>query len=343
MSCYSPFLGVPDYDDFSDGKRHYKLLSRYSPEAKLMYPGSIKIPCGKCLGCRLDYSRQWADRMMLEYDNTRKGIFCTLTYNNDHVPFTTDENCEFGWLTLCKSDVQLFFKRLRKKFPDRQLKYYIAGEYGPTTERPHYHACIFGLSLGDLHGVRPVGLNDLNQPWYTAKEIADSWSLYDPVSGTFDPIGFVQVSDLNWKTCAYCSRYVQKKVFHCSNLCVERFGCDPEFSIMSRRPGLGASYMENHPDWTEYSQVYISGHDYPIHWPKYFLTKLKDCDKLKYDQLMEQRQQYASDVELLKLQRSDLSYLDQLEVELNSKMAAIGSLRRDRVDKMPGFDVSQVL
>ena len=26
----------------------------------------IDVPCGKCIGCRLDYSRHWADRCMLE-------------------------------------------------------------------------------------------------------------------------------------------------------------------------------------------------------------------------------------------------------------------------------------
>lgn len=139
MSCYHPWLGVPDYDCLEDGKRTYKLTSPYDPTLKQMYPGSIAIPCGHCIGCRLDYSRSWADRMMLELDHTKKAIFITLTYNNDHVPFTADENTgEFGVLSLDKTDLQKFFKRLRKRYSDKEIRFYAAGEYGSNTQRPQY-------------------------------------------------------------------------------------------------------------------------------------------------------------------------------------------------------------
>ena len=88
MSCYNPWLGVPDYEYLTEeGKRSYKITSRYDPQLKQMYPGSIAIPCGHCIGCRLDYSRSWADRMMLELDHTKKAVFVTLTYDNEDAAY----------------------------------------------------------------------------------------------------------------------------------------------------------------------------------------------------------------------------------------------------------------
>lgn len=43
---------------------------------------------------------------------------------------------------LCKYDVQLFMKRLRKrisKYSNEKIRYFLCGEYGPVHFRPHYH------------------------------------------------------------------------------------------------------------------------------------------------------------------------------------------------------------
>ena len=115
MSCYSPLLGVPV--EFENGVvKRYQIQGRYDPIAKeRIDPRCIKIPCGHCLGCRLDYSRQWADRMILELDHTGKGCFLTLTYNDENVPRVFDDDEYYG-LTLSKKDCQDFMKRLRKSF-----------------------------------------------------------------------------------------------------------------------------------------------------------------------------------------------------------------------------------
>ena len=182
MSCYHPLLGVPDYESLSeDGKRTYKILpySNYDPESRKLHPGAVSIPCGHCIGCRLDYSRSWADRMMLELDHHNgKAIFVTLTYDNENVPFTEeDEFGLFGWFSLWKPDLQKFFKRLRKKYKDKEVRYYAAGEYGSNTFRPHYHAIIFGLSLEDFSDLRPRGRNELGQVHYESKEFQSIWKL----------------------------------------------------------------------------------------------------------------------------------------------------------------------
>lgn len=71
MGCYHPFLAIPNYDDRST---RFKLVGPYEPALRSIYPGAVAVPCGKCIGCRLDYSRNWADRMMLELDHTGKAL-----------------------------------------------------------------------------------------------------------------------------------------------------------------------------------------------------------------------------------------------------------------------------
>lgn len=53
--------------------------------------------------------------------------------------------------SLRRRDIKLWLKRCRKNFPDLQgkWKYFIVGEYGPTTNRPHYHGLIYGLEPKD--------------------------------------------------------------------------------------------------------------------------------------------------------------------------------------------------
>lgn len=216
-------------------------------------PGSFHalVPCGHCMGCRLDQSRTWADRMLLELqDNDYKAIFVTLTYNNASIPHAwhvgynkfsdhvdgiyLDE--DEGWIasasgaptTLSVRDTQLFFKRLRKSFSSRKIRYFLAGEYGPKTKRPHYHAIIFGLTLSDFSDIRVHDFNNLGQPRYKSATFQKIWSK-----------GFCLLAPVNWNTCSYVSRYTMKKIFKSDNPSEYAGGRIPPFCTMSRRPGIG--------------------------------------------------------------------------------------------------------
>ena len=120
------------------------------------YPRSalVPLPCGQCIGCRIDYSRQWANRCLLELKYHDSAWFCTFTYDDDHVPRTYYPDPETGEaipaLTLQKRDFQLLMKRIRKKFENDKIRFFMSGEYGSQTFRPHYHAILFGLHLDDL-------------------------------------------------------------------------------------------------------------------------------------------------------------------------------------------------
>lgn len=329
MSCYHPLLGLPKDGLNSAGNQEYQISGLYDPIVKRINPRAIAIPCGKCIGCRLDYSRSWADRMMLELQHTGKAVFVTLTYDNDHVPIhECAETGEFGCFSLDKRDLQLFFKRLRKKFSDKEIRYYAAGEYGSKTFRPHYHAIIFGLSKVDFPDLVLRGRNELGQCYYESQDLFRVWKN-----------GFVLVADVSWKTCAYVARYVQKKVFHGEQ--VENFlpgSPAPEFSLVSRRPGLGRFYLNEHPDCFQYEKLFVPGYGEGISFPKYFLRLLKDdspnnpfTNRDLYDKIVLERRKFCDDRVLLKMQQTDLSFIEQLEVEENRKMASVSVLKRDSI------------
>lgn len=183
------------------------------------------VPCGKCLGCRCDYSRIWANRMIIELsDCNYQAIFVTLTYDRQHCPVTPH-----GDLTLNVRDIQLFMKRLRKQFPSHRIRYYLCGEYGSRTARPHYHAIIYGLALADFDDLRQFGTNQLGDPYYTSPKFESIWGN-----------GFVMMSGVTYQTCGYVSRYCTKKqnLGKAFDSYVE-LGVAPPFNVSSRRPGIG--------------------------------------------------------------------------------------------------------
>lgn len=188
------------------------------------------VPCGKCRECKMDYAKQWANRMVLESQDWPRNLFFTATYNNDNLPF----NASSGLPTLDKRDVQLFMKRLRKEFEPRKIRFYFAGEYGSRTHRPHYHAILFNLGLEDFPDRKIHSYNELKQPLYYSPKLEKLWGH-----------GFILMSDVTWKTCNYVARYVDKKAVHEEIPMTDGdFDWEPEFSLSSRRPGIGMRKAE---------------------------------------------------------------------------------------------------
>lgn len=81
----------------------------------------VKLPCGRCIGCRLEYSRQWAVRLMHEAQLHTQNCFLTLTYRDADLPAR-------GVLT--KRHWQLFAKRLRKA--KGSFRFFIVGSMGKS-------------------------------------------------------------------------------------------------------------------------------------------------------------------------------------------------------------------
>lgn len=83
----------------------------------------------------------WSFRLVQEGKVSDSSLFLTLTYDTDHVPITPN-----GFMSLNKKDHRVFIKALRKLVPDKKLKYFIVGEYGGKTKRPHYHMLLFNAN-----------------------------------------------------------------------------------------------------------------------------------------------------------------------------------------------------
>lgn len=309
MSCNKPLLAIPTDDFTSTGKKKYLPIGRYDFELSKSFPDAIKIPCGKCSGCRAQKSREWADRMILELDHSKKAVFLTLTYDNDHVPCLMQVTTGQAQLTLQKRDLQLFFKRLRKKFKDKELRYYAVGEYGKNTARPHYHIILYGVGLEDFRDLVIQGKNELGQLYYRSDSLArDIWKN-----------GFCLLSEVSWNTCAYVARYVKKKDYGFqTDEYVDRM-TQPEFSVMSRNPGIGMYYPVEHPDYADRQKYYFGDQNgsVEVFFPSVFLKFLESSDPQKFEELKSQRLSAARDQEMNKLFQTDLSSMELYELSEN--------------------------
>ena len=202
----------------------------------------IEIPCGKCPGCRLRYSREWRDRCIAESLSHEYNFFITLTYDNEHARCGPSGN-----LTLFKRDLQLFWKRLRTA--GYKFSYFACGEYGDQTHRPHYHALVFGLDLS------PYGDLFVDENGHRRSSVLEAmW--YDEDSK--EQLGFVEVGEFNEKTAAYVSRYTYKKAFQDLQLFYDTFQVEPQFVVMSRRPAIGKRFFDDNGVY----MFWTSGYNY---------------------------------------------------------------------------------
>lgn len=245
MACYSPLKAwnIAPPGQSPDLVWSEAVALRYARHVP------VELPCRRCIGCRLDYSRSWADRGLLELMYHDQACFLTLTYDEVHVPRgiacdgTTGEVLGAS-LTLRSRDLTLFMKRLRKRV-GAKIRFMACGEYGDHTLRPHYHAIIYGWSPTDLEH---YSTSELGDDYYTSNFLDEVWSL-----------GNVLVSGVTWDSIAYVARYVMKKVIGrgASTHYIEA-GLEPEFFRCSRNPGIGRQYFEDHPTCVNHKELYVS-------------------------------------------------------------------------------------
>lgn len=256
----------------------------------------MQVPCGQCMDCRLEKSRNWAVRMVHESQEHEDSCFITLTYNEENLPED---------LSICKKEVQLFIKRLRKLIKPKKIRYYAVGEYGSLEEiedeferiryisrygssklgRPHYHAIIFNYWPEDSKKIVTPFTKEQDDKVFESESLAKIWNK-----------GFHTIGECTFETAAYVARYVTKKInqnplednearFHYK-------GREPEFALMSRGGkdakgklgGIGARYFEKYEDelWNNF-KVVSRGRE--ISLPRYYKNKLKDKNKLRYRSL----------------------------------------------------------
>lgn len=184
------------------------------------------IPCGRCIGCRIARSREWALRCIHEAQMHEDNAFVTLTYSPEHLPFDN---------SLHKIHVQCFLKRLRKV---RSFRYYYCGEYGSQGKRPHYHILFFGYRPDDLTLFR----KERGVALYLSPYLHRLWGN-----------GFVTVGDVTYQSAAYTARYIMKKMFgrdakdYYTRIDPYTGGVYevlPEYTNMSLKPGIGHDWYQ---------------------------------------------------------------------------------------------------
>lgn len=274
---------------------------------KYKYRRVTPVPCGRCIECKLNYSRQWATDCILEkqYYDENECWFLTLTYKDEYLPqaqFTTDQGEVFKGISLRKKDLQDFWKRLRKKYTKNKIKYLAVGEYGKSTSRPHYHAIVYGLNL-DTKKLKFLENNENGDALWTHPEIEQIWGK-----------GNIVLGQVTWKSIAYVARYTLKKQRDRDVALDQKYGRIPPFICISQ--GIAKRYYEEHQKKLVDEDAFtLPNGQYPL--TKRFMRNLKEKDEEIYTTLAEKHKIYAEQNQKILGASTDLS---QEEIRQNQNL-----------------------
>ncbi|WNK13562.1 MAG: replication initiator protein [Microvirus sp.] len=242
MPCFFPIPAWKSRDlaDVSAKTKKTKLVFKSELGLKST---ALEIPCGQCIGCRLDRARSWAIRCIHEASLHKDNCFLTLTYKDDQPNHS-----------LNKRDFTLFMKKLRKKFPLKEIRYFQCGEYGDETQRPHHHVLLFGFDFLDKVYFTQSQGNKI----FVSKLLSELW-----------PHGIHSIGEITFDSACYTARYILKKTTGPN--AKEHYGERiPEYTTMSRRPGIATTwFQQNFPDIYNYDKCVIS-HDFVARPPVFY-------------------------------------------------------------------------
>lgn len=254
---------------------------------------AVELPCGRCVLCKTDKAQDWATRCQHEAnqhrhpDGTTNGSFVTLTFSDDGLAV---RELEVGARaeTLRKADLSGFLKRLRANRHRRAvkrgensaepIKFFGVGEYGEQYLRPHYHVLLFGEDFSEER----VRCEDENgNTYFQSPILAGLWQY-----------GLTDIRPITTETTNYVCRYVQKKLNNqalqaaCERVredTGEVFTVEPEFALMSRRPGIGASWFDEYSgDVYPAGYVRIAGKKRRV--PRFYKERLRAQDPAAYEE-----------------------------------------------------------
>lgn len=259
MQCFTPVL-IPFEDSNGD-----KAFNRF--------------PCGKCLSCLQKKASDWANRLRMEQKRSLTCYFVTLTYNQENLPLIDHEGMVIP--TLLREDIKLFIKKIRKALDTDKnqgqiftlengkivkdnkplgvnFRYFFVGEYGPQTNRPHYHGILFNL---------PFSWDSLSKGMKLHEFLLKKWGK-----------GFVTVRPAEPISLSYTAKYCIKPYDEIDNI-------RQKVRIQVSK-GMGENYItENMGMWHSSDPVnrqYIPRErGFKNHLPRYYKQKLYDTDTLK--------------------------------------------------------------
>lgn len=229
----------------------------------------IVVPCGKCQQCLIRRKREWSYRLSCEMSYHKSSLFLTLTYDDEHLPYSCSRVP-----SLLPSDLQKFFKRIRKK--GKKIKYYACGEYGDEYKRPHYHIILFGdltyqdlldMQVKDDKGRLLTRPNPQKNGSVNLNLSVWRYGIVNVGKVTFSSIGYVTSYIFN---ATYKKEYIKNFIY-------------PPFNVMSK--GLGKSYVfENYKIFKD-GFAHMNGKKIPI--PRYFKKVHFGLEADNYKQFIE--------------------------------------------------------
>lgn len=213
----------------------------------------VRVPCGKCVACRIMRTQEWATRIVQELSFWESSSFLTLTYDDENLP-------ENG--SLVKSDLQKYFKRVRRTLGERKIKYFACGEYGDRFSRPHYHAIVFGINQAE-------------------KFIVEQWRK-----------GFVKTGTVTYNSARYVAGYIQKKLN--GKMAKEEYG-DRQSPFQLQSGGIGKRFVEGNEEYLINNLGFtVDGVKHKL--PRYYRKLLGD--KITEERLEQRMIEKANDLEL---------------------------------------------
>ena len=237
MTCYSPVTAYHSNQKNPTGKRSLVFNSKDA----IRPDQPLKISCGYCIGCRARKAAEHGLRIEHEAKSHEHSWFVTLTHDDDHMPMHG---------SVSKKECQRFFKRLRKKFPDQNIRYDLVSEYGPNgSYRPHYHMALFGLEIPDLSHL--TGKGDFAE--YESEIIETVWGN-----------GYTHVGTLTPYSAGYIGGYIHNKIVgeqaddHYTRpdpWTGEPVRVQEEFRLASKRPAIGKDWFHQYG----LSDIYSAG------------------------------------------------------------------------------------
>lgn len=268
FECVSPFYAVvyPNRKVKKDGSPGARVECSRTPKF-VVDPltgealTSYTIPCGKCFNCRLRYSYEWTLRLRMEMEchPQNEAIFLTLTY--DDLKIRSDQSlyrhlCTEDGLTLYHPDFQRFINNLRHYLKGVELRYFMCGEYGDLG-RPHFHCILFGYDF--FRDARIYQQTDDGHIHYTHPLLDRAWNK-----------GIAEFGSVSVESISYVAGYTLKKQGK------ERLDYGhrkPPYIMMSRNPGIGIRFFEEHiDDFKNTGYVYLGGQKVSI--PRSFLDSM---------------------------------------------------------------------
>lgn len=298
MACYHPLQGFRALRANPDTGKRSIVFNKQEGFSDL----PVQLPCGQCIGCKLERSRMWAVRIMNEAQLYEQNSFITLTYADQYLPSD---------LSLKKHHFQKFMKKLRFAHSNQTIRFFHCGEYGEKYGRPHYHCCLFNYDFQDK---KPWKKSN-GQQLYISDELQKLW-----------PLGHSSIGSLTFESAAYVARYITKKItgpmaYEHYNVIDKETGevladREPEYTTMSRRPGIGIEWYRKYkkdvfPD--DFIVVKRGTSYHQCKTPRYYRDKLAEDDpklalQLKVERKMAAENSVDNTPERL-LTREELQYI----------------------------------